>query len=733
MDWGLVSAVEIQCEAFPFGHSEDQEAIQLTSPSTTFDLPVAPVTLDDYNTPSNWLQGDQTTFDATIAQWRDASNCTVAWSATNPRTGGGDMLQTATSAATMNARAFNPATDIDGGLFLAVNPGYTVTVRAWSRALTTVRSTNCAAEFWDSSGNQLATQRGSNVTNTTTGYTQVTETATAPANAAWAAPAVQVVTPANGEQHRWDDIWIDDGGVESRQESSQWTQSGQNAVIGTKSALWARSWHSAPVYDSPTIAVANITGRTKIVFYAGLTTTQSQWSTWHKGDVHFSITLYDASGNSVSARAKRNCHASTLTGQPHWQLVTIPIPQVAGGFDYTTISRYVLQAWNKVDPGGGRVLQAGLYVNNLQAAATSTANNLTRGAFHTLPGIIGTARGPLGIQAVPGPSTIASVVEYTTPGTNNWTCPAGITTVSKAEAWGGGGGGAGSGGLNNNSSAGGGGGGGGEYAQEIGMPVTAGNVYQAVVGAAGTHGGINLQGNNAGDSTFTANSGPVLRAHGGNGGATVPANIRGGGGSGSTNYLHYSGGDGRPDNANAETFGGGGGGSGGPYSSGNDGGHPTGAGAVTGGGPGGDGGWSDPAKYNTGRAPTVGPGGGGGGGAFRNDGTNSGGGDGQPGKIRLTYGASGTIPLVSLLAHMPDPEQPAALSPIVGVGNGADTPNGATEYTAPAVGSLAARYNGSYTLFLIGSGTWGSPGSSRTVTVTIRQYPYSGGTAVTTT
>jgi hypothetical protein len=82
---------------------------------------------------------------------------------------------------------------------------------------------------------------------------------------------------------------------------------------------------------------------------------------------------------------------------------------------------------------------------------------------------------------------------------------------------------------------------------------------------------------------------------------------------------------------------------------------------------------------------------------------------------------------------MPNPEQPAALSPVVAVGNGADIPNGATEYTVPAVSGLAARFDGTYTVFLIGSGTWGSPTVSRTVTVVIKQYPFSGGTAVTTT
>jgi len=731
-DYALVSQVTITADALPFPHSEDQESIQLTSPSSSFDLPPAPVTLDDYNTATNWLLGDQSTFDATIAQWLSALNCTLAYSTTNPRTGAGCMQQTATATGTMNAHHCNPLVDIVNGVALAVTPGDTVTVRGWSRAATTVRSTNVAAEFYDANGTIVQTIRGSNVTNTTTGYTQATASVTAPAGAVWAIAQCQVVTPAAGEVHRWDDVWIDGGSVESHVGAGQWTQSTVVAA-GTRSARWSRAWHQAPTYDSPTIASSDITGRTKFTIFVGLATTTAQWSTWHKGVVNFKVTLYDSAGNHISGRATRVCAASALSTAPHWQLVTIPIPQVASGFDYTTVSRYVFTAWNKADPGGGLVLQSGAFINQAQAVATSTANNLTRGALHTLPGIIGSARGPLGLQAQPGPSSIASTALFTTVGSNNWTCPAGVTVVSKAEAWGGGGGGAGSGGSIGNSNTGGGGGGGGEYAQEINMPVTPSSVYVAVVGAAGAHGTINNPGAAGTDSTFTAASGPVLRAHGGEFGATNPNNTKGHGGDGSTNYIHYPGGDGRPDNALSETWGGGGGGSGGTSGPGNNGGHPGGASAVTGGGPGGDGGWSDPSKTNTGAAPSVGPGGGGGGGGHRDTGTDSGGGDGRSGQVKLTYGASGIIPLVSLLAHMPNSEQPAALSPIVAVGNGADTPNGATEYTVPVVGGLPGRFDGTYTVFLINSGTWGNNTVSRTVTVTIKQYPYSGGTAVTAT
>jgi hypothetical protein len=84
------------------------------------------------------------------------------------------------------------------------------------------------------------------------------------------------------------------------------------------------------------------------------------------------------------------------------------------------------------------------------------------------------------------------------------------------------------------------------------------------------------------------------------------------------------------------------------------------------------------------------------------------------------------LPLQSLLIHMPRPDAPDALSPVCPVGNGADTPNGATEYLVPLVGTLNPRFDGTHSLWLVAS-TWSTPAASRVLTVQVRQYPYSGG------
>jgi hypothetical protein len=127
--------------------------------------------------------------------------------------------------------------------------------------------------------------------------------------------------------------------------------------------------------------------------------------------------------------------------------------------------------------------------------------------------------------------------------------------------------------------------------------------------------------------------------------------------------------------------------------------------------------------------PTAGYGGGGGGGSMDGSGGHNGGG-GQGGKIRLAYGAAGILPMNSLLVHIPPREESSAYSPICPVGNGADVPNGSVEYTVPPVSALPARFDGTYSAWLVAS-TYSSPSSARTVIVTLRQYAYAGGPSTT--
>lgn len=126
-------------------------------------------------------------------------------------------------------------------------------------------------------------------------------------------------------------------------------------------------------------------------------------------------------------------------------------------------------------------------------------------------------------------------VVFTTPGTNSWTVPAGVTSLT-IETWGGGGGGqGGTYGLP------GGGAGGGAYSKKV-VAVTPSVSYNAVVGSGGAAGAANGgNGGNGGNSSFSANTGATT-ASGGTG-ATGSIGASGGTTNGSAD-LSYSGGNG---------------------------------------------------------------------------------------------------------------------------------------------------------------------------------------------
>ncbi|MBK6345307.1 MAG: hypothetical protein IPF68_05120 [Bacteroidales bacterium] len=205
---------------------------------------------------------------------------------------------------------------------------------------------------------------------------------------------------------------------------------------------------------------------------------------------------------------------------------------------------------------------------------------------------------------------------FTTPGTNYWTCPVGVTCI-KVEAWGGGG----RGGNRTNNGAGGGGGGGG-YSQSA-IWVTPGNTYTVYVGAGSTSTAAGE------DSWFNNNT--TLLARGGN---SVNNNTTGGatGGALGTGNTLYLGGNGAAGYYGSGTdWGGGGGSSSGNQANGNNGNNQNGGIAPAGGGNGGNG------RYNTQGNGTAGssPGGGGGGGLRSSNGTRTGG-NGANGQVIIT-------------------------------------------------------------------------------------------------
>ena len=143
------------------------------------------------------------------------------------------------------------------------------------------------------------------------------------------------------------------------------------------------------------------------------------------------------------------------------------------------------------------------------------------------------------IYTVGGTQSNGSTSYYTSPGSDTYTVPSGVTSIT-VKSWGGGGGGGGGG-----TDAGGGNGGGSGYSKTT-LSVTPGEVLDIYVGSGGTYGSFSSgsSGSSSGDggggggySGVFSSGTPLLVAPGGGGGG-------GGDGGGSTNYSGGAGGAG---------------------------------------------------------------------------------------------------------------------------------------------------------------------------------------------
>jgi hypothetical protein len=222
----------------------------------------------------------------------------------------------------------------------------------------------------------------------------------------------------------------------------------------------------------------------------------------------------------------------------------------------------------------------------------------------------------------------------------NWTCPAGVTSIT-ITAVGGGGAGGGSSATDRN----GGGGGGGASARLVNYAVTPGGVYSIVIGSGGTGVSANT-GNTGASTTVSFNSTIFLRASGGNGGTRGANNTTAGvGGLGgviannipvNNGFKGGNGGNSNPSTGSSDQSGGGGGGAG-ISGAGGNGGIIT-AGVAGAGGLGGAGGVGKSTTSSAGANGNIGNVyGGGGGGSTTWTGANRAGANGAAGVVQITY------------------------------------------------------------------------------------------------
>ena len=250
--------------------------------------------------------------------------------------------------------------------------------------------------------------------------------------------------------------------------------------------------------------------------------------------------------------------------------------------------------------------------------------------------------------------TTGSSISETITSTQNYTIPAGYTTLDIFCVGGGGGGAGGSGDYSSKSTIGGGGGGGGRTTKKTGIAVSSGQVLACIVGTGGSGSAQGKAGGTGGTSSVARSGTTLCSAAGGSGGASWSTGGSGGSGGGAGSFRgqstgaggtnggdggssgSYSGGTGQGTTTRAwglssGTLHSGGGGGGGSYCDGTM--TNGGSGGNGGGARGGDGGPS--ATAGSSASANTGGGGGGGGATSSSSTADKNGGNGGSGIILL--------------------------------------------------------------------------------------------------
>jgi endo-1,4-beta-xylanase len=146
--------------------------------------------------------------DGTTGGWVVNANCTLSNSTAQAHTGTHSLALTSVAAGDM------AATTVPGLAGVPVVAGRTYSVNLWTRAATAARTSLAIIQWTDNTGAFMSQSVSVGVTNSTTAWTAVTETATAPPNA-HNADAMLYVAGAGGvgEVHYVDTVLLGLSGV----------------------------------------------------------------------------------------------------------------------------------------------------------------------------------------------------------------------------------------------------------------------------------------------------------------------------------------------------------------------------------------------------------------------------------------------------------------------------------------------------------------------------------------
>lgn len=169
------------------------------------------MTVRDINgPPGTFLTGDNGTFDSTLGNWTNNTNCAISQVGSPAHAGTGAMQMSSSAAGNMTAGSCTAGNILTQGMACAAND--VIGLAAWFRAAASPRTCAVGAQFFTSGGVSISTLFSANtITDATGSYTKCSGTVTAPATSAFCRMVPQVQsTAAASEIHYVDDAYMGD-------------------------------------------------------------------------------------------------------------------------------------------------------------------------------------------------------------------------------------------------------------------------------------------------------------------------------------------------------------------------------------------------------------------------------------------------------------------------------------------------------------------------------------------
>lgn len=174
-----------------------------------------------------------------LAHWSVGGNCALSVTSAQSFAGLRTLQMTSQGTGSMSAESYAGAVTDDA---IPVTAGATYTASAYFRAAATGRTVQVGIHWYTAAGAGINTTLGGGATDTTSGWTRASVSATAPANAAFAAVVPQVYSTAAFEAHYVDAVMMEPGAsVGSYVDGPVYAPTGTPSDLAGVGGLWGGS------------------------------------------------------------------------------------------------------------------------------------------------------------------------------------------------------------------------------------------------------------------------------------------------------------------------------------------------------------------------------------------------------------------------------------------------------------------------------------------------------------